>query len=47
MVAQQPREVNYLKLGHSVCNFQPNAGPPGLGYYAYDFGGWRIYALNS
>jgi hypothetical protein len=24
-----------------------NAGPPGLGYYAYDFGGWRIYALNS
>lgn len=25
----------------------PNAGPPGLGYYAYDFGGWRVYALNS
>lgn len=25
----------------------PNAGPPGLGYQAYDLGGWRIYALNS
>lgn len=25
----------------------PYAGPPRLGYYAYDFGGWRIYALNS
>ena len=25
-----------------------NAGPlAGDGYYAYDFGGWRIYALNS
>jgi hypothetical protein len=24
-----------------------NAGQPGLGYYAYDFGGWRVYALNS
>jgi hypothetical protein len=25
----------------------PNAGQPRLGYYGYDFGGWRIYALNS
>jgi calcineurin-like phosphoesterase family protein len=25
----------------------PNAGAPGRGYYAYDFGAWRIYALNS
>lgn len=25
----------------------PYAGPPRRGYYAYDFGGWRIYALNS
>lgn len=25
----------------------PNAGPLRLGYYAYDFGTWRIYALNS
>jgi acid phosphatase type 7 len=25
----------------------PNAGSPGRGYYAYNFGGWRIYALNS
>ena len=25
----------------------PKAGQPGLGYYAYDFGGWRVYALNS
>ena len=25
----------------------PNAGPPRLGYYAYDVGAWRVYALNS
>ena len=25
----------------------PNAGPPRLGYSAYDFGAWRIYSLNS
>lgn len=25
----------------------PNAGPMRRGYYAYDFGAWRIYALNS
>lgn len=25
----------------------PNAGRPGLGYSAFDFGGWRIYSLNS
>lgn len=25
----------------------PYSGPARLGYYAYDFGGWRIYALNS
>jgi len=24
-----------------------NSGEPGRGYYAYDFGGWRVYALNS
>ena len=24
-----------------------NAGAPGVGYYAYDFGSWRIYAINS
>jgi hypothetical protein len=24
-----------------------NAGAPDSGYYAYDFGGWRIYALNT
>jgi acid phosphatase type 7 len=27
--------------------FFQNAGPPGLGYYAYEVGGWRVYALNS
>lgn len=25
----------------------PHAGPPRLGYRAWDFGGWRIYALNT
>lgn len=25
----------------------PQAGHPRLGYQAFDFGGWRIYALNS
>lgn len=24
-----------------------NAGPPGRGYRAWDFGGWRLYALNT
>ena len=27
--------------------FGDRAGPPGKGYYAYDLGEWRIYALNS
>lgn len=27
--------------------FFPQAGPARLGYYAFDFGGWRIYSLNS
>ena len=27
--------------------FGENAGPTGLGYYAYDVGAWRILALNS
>lgn len=27
--------------------FGPNAGTPGEGWYAYEAGGWRIYALNS
>lgn len=27
--------------------FGATAGPDGLGYYAYDLGEWRIYALNS
>jgi Calcineurin-like phosphoesterase len=27
--------------------FGDRAGPRGLGYYAYDVGTWRIYALNS
>jgi hypothetical protein len=27
--------------------FGERAGPPGKGYYAYDLGEWRIYALNS
>ena len=27
--------------------FGAAAGPPGLGYYAYELGEWRIYALNS
>ncbi|MEO5986435.1 MAG: metallophosphoesterase [Candidatus Limnocylindria bacterium] len=27
--------------------FGATAGPAGLGYYAYDLGDWRIYALNS
>lgn len=27
--------------------FGANAGPYGRGYYAYDLGDWRIYALNS
>ena len=27
--------------------FGTNAGPAGLGYYAYDAGSWRIYGLNS
>ena len=25
----------------------PNAGPVRLGYYAYNFGDWRVYALNT
>jgi alkaline phosphatase len=25
----------------------PNAGPAELGYYAFDWGGWRVIALNS
>jgi hypothetical protein len=25
----------------------PNAGPLRLGYYAYDVGAWRVYALNT
>lgn len=25
----------------------PRSGPPRLGYQAFDFGGWRIYSLNS
>ena len=24
-----------------------NSGAPGVGYYAYDYGDWRVYALNS
>ena len=24
-----------------------NAGPPSDGFYAFDFGGWRVYALNT
>jgi len=27
--------------------FGENAGDPSLGYYAYDAGTWRVYALNS
>jgi hypothetical protein len=27
--------------------FGANAGPPGLGYYSYDLGGWHVLALNS
>jgi 3',5'-cyclic AMP phosphodiesterase CpdA len=27
--------------------FGENAGPAGLGYYAYDVGAWRILAINS
>ena len=27
--------------------FGTRAGPPGTGWYAYDVGTWRIYALNS
>jgi hypothetical protein len=27
--------------------FGERAGPPGLGYYSYDLGEWRIVALNS
>jgi acid phosphatase type 7 len=27
--------------------FGLNAGPPGLGYYAYRAGGWEVFSLNS
>jgi hypothetical protein len=27
--------------------FGASAGPPGLGYYSYDLGGWHLIALNS
>jgi acid phosphatase type 7 len=27
--------------------FGANAGPPGVGYYRYAAGSWRVYALNS
>ena len=27
--------------------FGSNAGPPGRGYYSFDAGAWRVYALNS
>ena len=27
--------------------FSAAAGPPGLGYYSYDYGGWHVIALNG
>jgi hypothetical protein len=27
--------------------FGARAGPPGRGYYSYDFGGWHLISLNS
>jgi hypothetical protein len=27
--------------------FGKRAGPPGKGYYSYDFGGWHVISLNS
>jgi acid phosphatase type 7 len=27
--------------------FGSNAGPPGLGYYSYTVGSWRVFSLNS
>ena len=33
--------------GAYFAYFGSRAGPSGLGYYAYDVGTWRVYALNS
>ncbi|MDQ3870194.1 MAG: metallophosphoesterase, partial [Chloroflexota bacterium] len=39
----------YLTAGASgyFSYFGPAAGDPAKGYYAYDLGAWRIYAINS
>lgn len=35
------------KLDNYYTYFGPNAGPPGLGYYSFNYGTWHIIGLNS
>ncbi|MGH9257403.1 MAG: metallophosphoesterase family protein [Vicinamibacterales bacterium] len=40
-------EYNTSGAADYFAYFGFNAGPPGLGYYAYQLGSWHILALNS
>jgi calcineurin-like phosphoesterase family protein len=40
-------EYNTSGAGGYFGYFGVNAGPPGLGFYAYQLGAWQILALNS
>jgi hypothetical protein len=44
-----PGNHEYLTPGAAAYfeYFGASAGPPGLGYYSYAVGSWRIFALNS
>jgi hypothetical protein len=43
-----PGNHDYESGGAAYFNyFGANAGPPGLGYYTYTLGSWRIISLNS
>ncbi|HEV8176423.1 MAG TPA: metallophosphoesterase [Gemmatimonadales bacterium] len=47
-VTGQPADANpYFDYFNGVGADSGVAGKRGLGYYAYDYGGWRIYAINS
>jgi calcineurin-like phosphoesterase family protein len=44
-----PGNHDYLTAGAAgyFGYFAAAAGPPGLGYYSYDLGGWHLVSLNS
>jgi acid phosphatase type 7 len=44
-----PGNHEYFTAGAAdyFAYFEGNAGTPGLGYYVYTAGPWRVYALNS